>query len=137
MPFPIDIKYIFETENELEVEFPDLFKKKMIEENGGELETKNDDWQLYPFFDKSDRKRISRTCNHIVLETKQAREWNNFPLNAIAIASNGCGDQLIFLPSDSKGKLNEEIYFWSHETGKTNKVADNIDQLMIIKKARI
>jgi hypothetical protein len=73
MPFPLDSKYIIVTELELGVVFPDSFKSKMTIENGGQLMTEEDDWQLFPFFDKSDNKRMSKTCNHIVLETKQAR----------------------------------------------------------------
>ncbi|WHT39551.1 hypothetical protein QNH98_02285 [Myroides sp. mNGS23_01] len=60
MLFPIEPKYIVQTEDELGVLFPARFKEKMMQENGGELATKEDDWQLYPFFDRSDKKRISR-----------------------------------------------------------------------------
>lgn len=131
MPFPLDEKYITETENELGVIFPDKFKSKMMQENGGELMTEDDDWNLYPFFDKSDKKRISRTCNHIGLETKQAKNWGNFPSNGIAIASNGSGDHLVLLPTkENNGKLSDEIFTWYHETGKTEKVANMIDELM-------
>jgi hypothetical protein len=131
MAFPIDIKYIIETETELEVEFPYEFKQKMINLNGGELITQDDNWQLYPFFDKSDKKRISRTCNHIVLETKQAKKWNGFPQNAIAIATNGCGDKLILLPvGGNEKKLGENIFLWFHETGKTQEVAETISELI-------
>jgi hypothetical protein len=131
MPFPVDIKYIIETEQEFGLVFPDSFKSKMTKENGGELITEDDDWQLFPFFDKSDNKRMIRTCNHIVLETKQARTWDNFPNNGIAIASNGSGDNLILLPlgNDNK-KLREEIYLWQHETGDIQQVAKTIDELM-------
>lgn len=130
MPFPVDIKYIIETEQELGLVFPDNFKSKMTKENGGELMTEDDDWQLFPFFDKSDNKRMSRTCNHIVLETKQARTWDNFPDNGIAIASNGCGDFLLLLPTKlNDKKLSDEIYIWFHETGEIEKVADSIEEL--------
>ena len=131
MPFPVDIKYIIETEQELGLVFPDSFKSKMTQENGGELLTEDDDWQMYPFFDKSDNKRISRTCNHIVLETKQARSSYNFPDNGIAIASNGSGDNLILLPLDNDNKkLREEIYLWKHETGNIQEVAKTINELI-------
>lgn len=131
MPFPVDIKYIIETELELGLEFPNSFKVKMTKENGGELITEDDDWQLFPFFDKSYNKRMSRTCNHIVLETKQARSWDNFPTNGIAIASNGFGDNLVLLPFDNDNKkLKEEIYSWQHETGDTKEVAKNINELL-------
>ena len=130
MPFPIDIKYIIETEQELDILFPENFKTKMIQENGGTLVTEDDDWQLYPFFDKSDKKRISRTCNHIGLETKQARNWGNFPIDAIAIASNGSGDHLVLLPkTQNDNQLSDEIYIWYHETGEIEKVADTVYEL--------
>ncbi|WP_177764452.1 SMI1/KNR4 family protein [Flavobacterium sp. I3-2] len=131
MPFPIDEKYIIETEKELGILFPYNFKLKMIKENGGEMVNEDDDWNLYPFFDKSNKKRISRTCNHIGLETKQAKNWGNFPLNAIAIASNGSGDHLVLLPTKENNEiLSDEIFTWYHETGKTEKVADKIDELI-------
>ncbi|MDY3317384.1 SMI1/KNR4 family protein [Riemerella anatipestifer] len=130
MPFPVDIKYINETEQEFQLEFPDKFKLKMIKENGGELITEEEDWQLFPFFDKSDKKRISRTCNHIGLETKRAKEWKDFPKNGVAIASNGCGDFLVLLPTvENEKKLGEEIFCWIHETGELEKVAENIEEL--------
>ncbi|WP_430426280.1 SMI1/KNR4 family protein [Maribacter litoralis] len=81
MPFPVDEKYIIGTESDLNVKFPTVFKNRMIKSNGGELVTDEFEFELYPFFDKSDRKRISRTCNHIGLETKNAREWNGFSLH--------------------------------------------------------
>jgi hypothetical protein len=119
MPFPVDIQYIIETEQEIGLVFPDSFKAKMKQENGGELMTEDDDWQVIPFFDKSDKKRISRTCNHILLETKQARSWDNFPSNGITIASNGSGDFLLLLPTkENDKKLSDEIYIWFHETGE-------------------
>lgn len=130
MPFPVDIKYIIEAEQELGVLFPDSYKSKMMLENGGELITEDDEWQLFPFFDKSDQKRISRTCNHIILETKEAKSWGNFPCNGIAIASNGSGDfLLLLLTKDNDKKLSDEIYIWFHETGEIEKVADQIDEL--------
>lgn len=131
MPFPLDVKYIVEAEQELGVIFPVHFKAKMIQENGGSLATKDDYWHLYPFFDKSDHKRISRTCNHIGLETRQARNWRNFPADAIAIASNGSGDHLVLLPMKAHDQyLGEAIFTWYHENGDTEKVADQIDDLI-------
>lgn len=130
MAFPIDIKYIIETEQELGLAFPDNFKSKMAQVNGGELMTEDDDWQLFPFFDKSDNKRISRTCNNIILETNQAKQWENFPVNGIAIGSNGCGDLLLLLPTkEDNRKLSDEIFMWFHETGETEKIADSINEL--------
>jgi hypothetical protein len=128
MPFPIDEKYIKETESELNVEFPTEFKNRLIKLNGGELIADEFDFQLYPFFDKSDRKRISRTCNHIGLETKNAHKWNNFPKNGIAIASDGGGNHLV-LTHDGDGILSNEIFFWHHEVGELEKIAESINEL--------
>src|SRR5687768_2475497 len=98
MSFPLDIKYIRETEKELNVEFPESFISKMLNENGGEISTEEDFWEVYPFADKSNQNTISRTCNDIIYETKEAQKWKHFPTNAIAIANNGLGDQMILLP---------------------------------------
>ena len=71
MPLPLEEKYITETESELNVKFPSEFKNRMIKSNGGELLVSDEfEFELYPFFDKTDRKRVSRTCNHIGLEQK-------------------------------------------------------------------
>jgi hypothetical protein len=128
MPFPIDEKYIIETESELNVKFPIEFKKRMIKSNGGELVTEEFGFELFPFFDKSDRKRISRTCNHIGLETKNAREWNGYPENGIAIGSDGLGN-LIILTHSGNGILNDTIYFWDHEIEEIDKIAESIIEL--------
>ena len=99
-------------------------------ENGGEVMTAESDWQLIPFFNKSDNKRISRTCNHIILETEKAREWIGFPSKGSAIATNGSGDFLVLLPTDDSSiKLREEIYIWLHETAEIIYAANSIDNL--------
>jgi hypothetical protein len=61
MPFPIDIKYVNETERKLGVKFPPSFVVRMVKNNGGEVSAPPDAWQLYPFFDTSDRKRLANT----------------------------------------------------------------------------
>ena len=128
MPFPIDEKYILETETELNVKFPSEFKNRMIKSNGGELAQDGFVFFLYPFFDKSDRKRISRTCNHIGLETKNAREWDNFPENGIAIGSDGGGNHLV-LAHNGDGILSNELFYWHHEIGELEKIAESICEL--------
>lgn len=74
MPFPVDIKYVNEAERKLGVKFPPAFVVRMVKENGGEVVTPLDVWQLHPFLDSSDRKRLARTCNDIARETAQAKE---------------------------------------------------------------
>lgn len=128
MPYPIDEKYIKETELELNVKFPNEFKARMIKINGGELITDEFEFEIYPFFDKSDKKKISRTCNHIGLETENARKWNGFPKNGIAIGSDGFGN-LIILTHSGNGILTDKVYFWNHETGKQSIIAKSINEL--------
>lgn len=130
MAFPVEEKYIIETEKELGLRFPRTFREKMKKENGGEIETANDSWTIHPFFDKSDIKRLKRTTNNIILETKNSREWDNFPPTGIAIGDNGSGDKLVLLPIDNKPtELSEKIYLWSHATGELTEVADDISEL--------
>lgn len=117
MPFPIEEEYIMAAELELQLRFPQSFRNKMIEENGGELFIVDHNWQIFPFFDQSNPKRKMRTCNHIVRETKLAQAWDGFPESAIAFAQNGCGNYLIFLPDPLKPNvLAESIFVWFHET---------------------
>ena len=63
MAFPVDEKYIENAEIELGVKFPDSFRKKMMKVNGGGVEVSTDYFELHPFYDASDKKRIKRTCN--------------------------------------------------------------------------
>jgi hypothetical protein len=137
MPFPVDIKYIEETERELGVQFPEKFKAKMTKDNGGELAVFTDDsedecelWLMFPFCDKSDKKRLSRTCNHIALETKNSRRWINFPTKGIAIAHDEGGNYLILLPEEATPhRLKENIFMWLHETGEITEIANSIEEL--------
>ena len=130
MPFPIDEKYILETEEKISLTFPESFRKKMMVSNGGEVETPPDAWELYPFWDKSNKKRLSRTCNDIIRETDSSRKWVGFPEKAIAIGANGGGDKLIFLQDEKNPNiLAPQVYWWDHETGSTHIVANDFNEL--------
>lgn len=130
MPFPVDIKYVAETERKLGVMLPSSYVAKMVKLNGGKVATPPDVWTLYPIFDESDKKRLSRTCNDVVRETQAAKDWPDFPTNAVAIGANGCGDQLVFIPQpDAPELLGREVYWWDHETGQLHKVADDFEDL--------
>jgi len=126
MAFPVDLKYIEQTETELQVKFPEIFKQRMIINNGGE--TENEEFQIFPFWDKSDKKRISRTSNHIGLETKNAKGWKGFPDLSIAIGADGMGNLLI-LQHQGDGLLKEEIYLWNHETSFSEMIAKDLVEL--------
>lgn len=129
MPFPIEEKYIVETEEKLKGRLPHYFREKMKGENGGEIELKGDSWEIFPIYDSSDRTRIKRTCNNIISETGYAREWYGFPEEAIAIGENGSGDRLVLF-RESRSKYGEEIFIWNHETQKLTSVAKNFKKLV-------
>lgn len=130
MAFPVDERYINDAETELGVKFPASFKERMKRVNGGVIELEDDSWTVYPVFDKSDVKRIKRTSNHIPLETKNSRKWDNFPVDAVAVGENGLGDKLVLLPErPDASHLGETIYLWLHETGEINEICDNISEL--------
>lgn len=127
MGFPLDEKFIVECEQELGATLPSSYRTALLANNGGQIETVEDDWDLHPIFDKSDRKRIGRTCNHILAETASCKDWSGFPENALAIASNGMGDQMVFLRSNKA--YQETVYFWSHETGALSILANDFSEL--------
>lgn len=128
MPFPITVAELAKTEAKTGYTFPVGFKTRFLSDNGGEIEVGDDCWQLIPFLDASDRKRLARTCNDIVRETARMREWRGFPPDAFVVAQNGGGDYLIIRPeADGSTQLGETIYFWDHETGEHEPVADSID----------
>lgn len=116
MPFPVEVSLIQEAERQLGRKLPMDLRVRLHRENGGGIQAAGDVWQLFPVFDPSDRKRITRTANHIVRETQSARRWSGFPEDAIAIAANGGGDFLIINAGS------DEIEFWDHETGQSEPV---------------
>ncbi|MHC4744543.1 MAG: SMI1/KNR4 family protein [Planctomycetota bacterium] len=131
MPFPVDNIYIQKAEEELAVRFPQAFRTGMAAVNGGEVELHGDCWRLFPVRDSSSRKRLCRTCNDIVLETGSARDWVGFPADAIAIADNGSGDKLVMVRENSdKGRLQDTVYFWDHETGELHIACPSIAVLI-------
>ncbi|MCY2967626.1 MAG: SMI1/KNR4 family protein [Planctomycetota bacterium] len=131
MPFPVDPRWIQETEQKLGVRFPASFVISMMRRNGGTVATPVDHFELFPFLDASDRKRLARTCSSIDRETNQARRNTyGFPADAVAIGANGGGDLLVLLPmSHDPTTLQCTVFWWDHETGKVAAVADDFDEL--------
>ena len=127
MPFDIAESFILEAEREIGAVLPSSYRTSMLGANGGEIDTEDDSWELYPIADTSDRKRLSRTANHIIKETSLCRAWPGFPENALAIASNGAGDQLVLLKQGSV--FESAVYAWSHETAALTTVANEFSAL--------
>ena len=130
MPFPVDQKWIALTEEKLGVQFPISFKVSMIQKNGGEVKASIDIFYLHPFMDKTDRKRIQRTCNSICRETQTARNNEFFHKELVVIGYNGGGDLLVLKPSEFDSSiLDDEIFWWDHETSQIEPVAADFSDL--------
>ena len=127
MPFDLDPTFLADAEAELGATLPASYGQSMLRENGGEVDGGGDRWVLYPIADRSDRRRFSRTCNHIIEETRGLRRWGRFPAEGLAIAGNAAGDQLVLLKRGSA--YGPEIYDWSHETGALVEIAGDFSQL--------
>ena len=121
MPFDLSEDQLGQTEKDLGAKLPYEYREAMKADNGGEASTGEDCWEFYSIKDTTSRKRLSRTCNHIINETESCRAWGNFPKNAVAIASNGAGDQMVLLRED--GQFKNSIYLWLHETGEIRELA--------------
>jgi len=127
MPFDLDERFIAAAEEKLGASLPHSYRQAMRESNGGAVVAGGGVWHLYPILDTSDRKRLKRSCNDILYETKFMRDWPGWPENALAIASNGTGDQLILLKNERQ--YESGVYLCLHETGELVTVAEVFSDL--------
>ena len=130
MPFPLDRRFVLKAEEKLGRALPLGYVEHLCRNNGGEVAFETDEFTLYPIQDTSDRKRLSRTCNDIVHETRLASKWKGFPDGAVAIGANACGDKLIFLPDPQQARFADTVYWWDHETGTTHLVSTTFEELL-------
>lgn len=118
-------------ESKLGVIFPESFHTGMTASNGGEIDAGQEYWRLFPVFDTADKKRLKRTSNDIIRETKVAKEWRGFPENAVAIGCNDSGDFLVMVPMEGDAtRLQDVVYAWDHETGKTRIASPTVEIFM-------
>ena len=130
MPFPVDGKWIADTERKLGVRFPSSFVASMAKMNGGSVDVGNDVFSLYSFLDGTDRKRIQRTCSSICRETISMRSGEHFQKELVVIGHNGGGDLLVLKPmTDDATTLEHTVYWWDHETSEIEAVADDFADL--------
>ena len=127
MPFPVEEKFILRAENLLNVKFPDSYRTKMSNDNGGAVEVGEDIFYLYPIYDDSDRKRIGRTINSVVKETEYQRS-NGLSKDVIAIGDNQGGDLLVFKINKS-GHIDEKIFWIDHEVQELELVVNSFSEL--------
>ena len=68
MPYPASNDLIFAAEAQLGRSLPSDHRARLGADNGGEIEARDDTWQLFPVWDPTDRRTQGRTANHIVRE---------------------------------------------------------------------
>ena len=130
MSFPLSENELTKTERKIGIRFPESFRLAMMADNGGAVVTDEDQWDLFPFLDTSDRKRISRTSNDILRETDEARKWRGFPPDGWAISNNGFGDHMFFKQSSSDPtRFENTVYVYWHETAKISVLASDFSGL--------
>jgi len=130
MPFPVDTQWIRETETKLGVRFPASYVVAMAKMNGGAVDVGTDVFWLHPFMDKSNKKRIQRTCNSIYRETAALRKFEHFQDELVSIGHNGGGDALVLKPMDNDlTTLEHAVYWWDHETSELHHVAEDFNDL--------
>jgi hypothetical protein len=92
---------------------PESHRQRLIRNNGGQIRAARQDWTLFPVWDPTDRRTMSRTAGHIIRENEALlRDWPDvLPTGYIAIADNGGGDCLVLGPGS------DDVWHWDHETG--------------------
>lgn len=116
-------------EQQLAYRLPAAYAAAMQRHNGGEIPTDSDLWELYPLPGAEAHLAGHSAVEDVVTETLERRQRPSFPEGAVAIADNGLGDQLVFLPTDEPGRLGDACWFWHHETGELSLVADHFGDL--------
>jgi hypothetical protein len=127
MPFPLDENELRKTEEKIGAVLPESYRNAMMKCNGGTIEAWDDTWELFPIFDQTSKKHISRTCNHILKETESAKKWTTYHENAYAIASNGFGDLLVIFREVNA--FDPNVFLWCHEDGALITVAVDFAEL--------
>ena len=124
MGLPTTEECIAAAERELGRDLPDPLRERLKRNNGGDVEvtgypSDNLCWQLHPVFDSTDRKRTTRSTNHIIRETQEAHLVPEAapPEESVVIAANGTGDLLLLLKDD------DSPYWWDHETRDVHRVS--------------
>lgn len=125
MALPTQQIFIDQAEQALGVSLPDWLRTRLLQENGGEIETDDDAWQLFSVLDTRDRKHATRSAINIVAETQTARQWAGFPEGAVAIAANGTGDLLVLI-ADAQSQLDPRPFLWLHDDTEQLEPADGL-----------
>lgn len=101
---------IEEEEARLGRRLPEDLRRRVLEENGGEIEVlgefasdEQDDnvWQLIGVADVIERKGRKRPVEGMAQQTEEARDFRELPEGSVAIAHDGSGNDLLLMPDDS------------------------------------
>jgi cell wall assembly regulator SMI1 len=104
-------------EKKLGRRLPGPLRERLLRNNGGEIRIRIADrdedevWELHPVWDEATRETKRRSASHLVRAQTEARDWPDFPPDAIAIAQYD-GDQLLLSPN------RDDPAVWLHETGE-------------------
>jgi hypothetical protein len=129
VPFPTDNACIEAAEARLGARLPSSFRQHLLNNNGGEVDVLGLNWELSPVQDASDVERMRDTSIDVLHETTAARQWRGFPSKAVAVGSDGCGNYLIFLPSETDAaQLEERLYVWWHEGSEVELVSESFKE---------
>ena len=121
------VQPIVEAERELGASLPASYKEAMNKNNGGEIPTEMDLWELYPLPGPGAREKAHQPSGDMVQETLERRTWPGFHEGAIALADNGLGDQLVMLREGDH--FGPACYFWHHESGELELLAPDFGEL--------
>lgn len=116
MAHPTNEERVDAEEQRLGRRLPSQLRDRLIEENGGEVESDepfNDHWELYGVADlRSDKKGRSWMADGLADVTeREVESWGEawqMPDDVVVIAANGSGDLLLLLADDTYGVRDHE-----------------------------
>ena len=121
---------IDEAETALGIRLPESFRKYLLSDGPVEVEIMGLSWDLNPILTANCIEASRAGGSSIVAETMNAREWQGFPNGAVAVGSDGCGNHLVFLPTDRPLVLADALYIWWHEGAELELVSTDVSDVL-------
>lgn len=118
----VEESVIRETEQKLNIRFPDQYVQLFKLANGPEV----GEWTLFPI---KDPKNMKKTWDDLVRKNEEVLD-GEISDDLIAIAEDGTGDYLCLKVED--GKAGDPVYLWLHETDETEELAPTLKDFIII-----
>ena len=127
MPDTADKSLIENAEDELDVKFPDSYRTKMMEVNGGRVYLPNQCFELHPLYNIQDKQR---TCVNVVYATKKSHEQYSVPSNLVVLGNDGNNNLLVYKIAGS-GELDPAVYWFDHETRDVTFITGDFQDLAL------